>query len=115
MEARDIEPNLTFAKPKLIYLPEPKKPKPKGLLSSAEPEQGVVELKFLVKTNGRIAKMETVRSEPPKQMEFQIRRSLREAVFRPAFFEGIPVKNHPHTFVYEYDYFPSENSPDPTP
>ena len=59
--------------------------------------------------------METVRSEPPKQMEFQIRRSLREAVFRPAFFEGIPVKNYPHTFVYEYDYFPSENLPDPTP
>ena len=115
MEARNIDPNLTFAKPKLIYLPEPKTPKPKGLLSSAEPEKGVVELKFLVKTNGRIAKMETVRSEPPKQMEFQIRRSLRDAVFRPAFFEGIPVKNYPHTFVYEYDYFPSEDLPDPIP
>ena len=115
MEARNIDPNLTFAIPKLIYLPEPKEPRRPESMQSVEPKQGLVELKFLVKTNGRIAKMETIKTEPPKLMEFQIRRSLREAVFRPAFFEGIPVKNYPHTFVYEYDYFPPENLPGSTP
>ena len=115
MEARNIDPNLTFAIPKLIYLPEPKEPRRPESIQSVEPEQGLVELKFLVKTNGRIAKMETIKTEPPKLMEFQIRRSLREAVFRPAFFEGIPVKNYPHTFVYEYDYFPYENLPGSSP
>ena len=115
MEARKIDPNLTFEIPKLIYLPEPKEPRRPESMQSVEPKQGLVELKFLVKTNGRIAKMETIKTEPPKLMEFQIRRSLREAVFRPAFFEGIPVKNYPHTFVYEYDYFPSENLPGSSP
>ncbi|MFL2526466.1 MAG: hypothetical protein ACJ0Q3_03145 [Candidatus Azotimanducaceae bacterium] len=115
MEARNIDPNLTFEIPKLIYLPEPKEPRRPESMQSVEPAQGLVELKFLVKTNGRIAKMETIKTEPPKLMEFQIRRSLREAVFRPAFFEGIPVKNYPHTFVYEYDYFPSENLPGSSP
>ena len=115
MEARNIDPSLTFAIPKLIYLPAPKERRRSESLQSVDPEQGLVELKFLVKTNGRIAKLETIRTEPPKLMEFQIRRSLREAVFRPAFFEGIPVKNYPHTFVYEYDYFPSENLPGSSP
>ena len=115
MEARNIDPSLTFAIPKLIYLPAPKERRRSESLQSVDPEQGLVELKFLVKTNGRIAKLKTIRTEPPKLMEFQIRRSLREAVFRPAFFEGIPVKNYPHTFVYEYDYFPSENLPGSSP
>ena len=115
MESRGIDPNVTFSKPNLLYLPEPKTPEPPGLALAVEVKKGIVEVKFLVKTNGRVAALETVRTEPPKLMEFKIRRSLRNSVFRPAFFEGIPVKNYPYTFVYKYDYFPSENLADPTP
>ncbi len=115
MEERGIDPNDTFSRPSLLYLPKPKKPRPLRVAPMVDLKKGIVELKFVIKTNGRITKMETISAEPPKLMEFKIRRSLREAVFRPAFFEGIPIKDYPHTFTYEYDYFPSENLPDKTP
>ena len=107
MKTRGADPDQVFGEPSLIYLPEPKQLTPPPLAQRLDPKRGFVELGFLVKTNGRIAKMETVNAEPPKLMEFQIRRSLREAVFRPAFFEGLPVKNYPYKYTYEFDYFPS--------
>ena len=110
IELRGVDPNETFETPFLIYLPEPKQPRSPPATGRLEQERGFVELEFLVKTNGRIAKMKTLAAEPPKLMEFQVRRSLREAVFRPAFYEGLPVKNYPHKFTYEFDYFPAANT-----
>jgi tetratricopeptide (TPR) repeat protein len=107
MEARGIDPTQIFGEPFLVYLPEPKQPTPPPIAERLDPKKGFVELDFLVKTNGRIAKLQTIEAEPPKLMEFQIRRSLREAVFRPAFFEGLPVKNYLYKYTYEFDYFPS--------
>ncbi len=109
MKARGANPNQMFGEPSLVYLPEPKRLTPPPLAQRLDPQKGFVELEFLVKTNGRISKMQTVNAEPPKLMEFQIRRSLREAVFRPAFFEGLPIKNYPHKYTYEFDYFPSSS------
>ena len=113
MEIRGDDPSEIFGEPSLVYLPEPKPPTVPPIAQRLSPQKGFVELKFLVKTNGRIAKMQTVSAEPPKLMEFQIRRSLREAVFRPAFFEGLPIKNHPHQYTYEFDYFPSMSATSP--
>ena len=110
IELRGVDPNETFETPFLIYLPEPKQPRSPPTTGRLEQERGFVELEFLVKTNGRIAKMKTLAAEPPKLMEFQVRRSLREAVFRPAFYEGLPIKNYPHKFTYEFDYFPAANT-----
>ena len=64
-------------------------------------------LEFEVTPGGRIRKLRTVHSHPPKMMEFQIRRSMRQAVFRPHLLDGVPQTVVGHTYTYEFPYFPS--------
>ena len=66
-------------------------------------------LRFQVTSTGRIKKLKTVHTHPPKMMEFQIRRSMRLAVFRPSFIEGLPQTVDDHTYTYECPYFPSSS------
>ena len=109
MQSSGLRPQDTFGEPTLIYFPEPKQPSPPPAKQRLTQDKGFVELGFMVKQNGRISRMQTLKTQPEKMMEFQVRRSMREAVFRPAFVDGRVAQSHPHTYTYEFDYFPSSN------
>ena len=55
---------------------------------------------------GRIRALKTVASEPPKLMDFRVRRSMRVARYRPQYVEGEAVLAEAHTFTYRFPYFP---------
>lgn len=95
-----------FAKPTLLYLPRPHDPKPPPVSKRLAPITGVVTLQFDVATSGRIRKLKTVESNPPKLMDFRVRRSMRLAVFRPSLIEGVPVTMEAQTYSHEFEYFP---------
>ena len=95
-----------FAKPALVYLPQPHDPKPPPASQRDQRTTGVVTLQFDVATSGRIRKLKTLESEPPKLMDFRVRRSMRLAVFRPKLVDGVPVVAETQTYSHEFDYFP---------
>ena len=95
-----------FATPTLVYLPKPHNPRPPPATRRLEKIKGRVILGFDVATTGRVRKLATVDSVPPKLMDFRVRRSMRLAVFRPSLLEGVPVVAESQTYTYEFDYFP---------
>lgn len=107
MTALGENPNELFGAPTLIYLPEPRPPTPPSPALRLEEEQGVVTLQMQVLESGRIKKLKTIHSHPPKLMDFQIRRSMRLAVFRPLLTDGVAQTVDDFTYTYEFPYFPS--------
>ena len=71
-------------------------------------EEGVVELGFAVSRTGRVRDLKTLRSEPPRLMDFRVRRSMRVAVFRPRLDAGAPSFVEDQTFAYTYPYYPAQ-------
>ena len=117
MAALGENPMEMFGSPTLIYLPAPRPPSPPTLSRRLVEEQGVVTLQFQVTQAGRIKNLKTVHSHPPKMMDFQIRRSMRLAVFRPSLTDGRAQTVDNYTYTYEFPYFPSAPAkapPEPT-
>jgi hypothetical protein len=74
-------------------------------------------LQFQVTQAGRIKNLKTIHSHPPKMMDFQIRRSMRLAVFRPSLTDGRAQTVDNYTYTYEFPYLPSAPAkapPEPT-
>jgi TonB family protein len=107
MAATGQNPMELFGSPTLIYFPEPRPPRPPAGSAGLNQEQGMVTLSFQVTPEGRIKRMRTVHTHPPKMMEFQVRRSMRLAVFRPSLVEGLPQAVDEYTYTYEFPFFPS--------
>ena len=106
MLANQQDAAVFFAKPKLIYLPKPHDPRPPTATGQVQRVEGRVTLGFNVATSGRVRKLTTLESIPPKLMDFRVRRSVRQAVFRPSLLEGVPVAADSQTYTYAFDYFP---------
>ena len=121
MANRGKDAALFFSSPALIYLPLPHDPKPPTVTRGTQRTDGVVTLQFNVAPSGRIRKLKTVMSEPPKLMDFRVRRSMRQAVFRPKLVEGVAVFAESQTYSHQFEYFPMRSStqdpvaPDPVP
>lgn len=97
----------TFAAPSALYLPLPKPPK--GRRSAPQPandgaHNGVVELSVDINERGVVSRIDTIRSEPPDLMDFKVRRSVKQARYRPVFdgdaLQGANDVRVTHTFVY---------------
>ena len=97
----------TFAAPSALYLPLPKPPK--GRRSAPQPadgaaHNGVVELSVDINERGVVSRIDTIRSEPPDLMDFKVRRSVKQARYRPVFdgdtLRGANDVRVTHTFVY---------------
>ena len=97
----------TFAAPSALYLPLPKPPK--GRRSAPQPadgtaHNGVVELSVDINERGVVSRIDTIRSEPPDLMDFKVRRSVKQARYRPVFdgdtLQGADDVRVTHTFVY---------------
>ena len=105
MSEHSLRPEDLFAEPTLLYFPKPENPR-RGTRSAKTPQEGRVSLSFNVNEHGRVRYLRTVDSEPPKLMDFRVRRSMRVARFRPQYVEGKAVVAESQTFTYQFPYFP---------
>ena len=96
-----------FADPILLYFPVPENPRPPPATDRAEKTMGHVTLSFGVGTSGRIRSLATADSQPPKLMDFRVRRSMRSAIFRPRLVDGEPIVAEDQTYTHEFEYFPT--------
>ncbi|MFQ3364693.1 MAG: hypothetical protein ACI883_001671 [Candidatus Azotimanducaceae bacterium] len=94
-------------RPHLLYFPKPQKLKPPPLQDRLDMATGSITLEFSVEKNGRIRGLNTVAFEPNDAMEFHTRRSMRQAIYRPALFDGQAQVTPKHTYIHTYQYFPS--------
>lgn len=99
-----------FSAPVMIYFPRPENPRPPPRSKRGESATGHVALDFTVNRIGRVRDMKTSSSQPPRLMDFRVRRSMRAAIYRPAFESGTPVLAPDQTYRYEYLYFPREEN-----
>ena len=94
-----------FAKPKLLHLPLPRAPKrPSGRVGMEE-SSGFVEVAFRVSPTGGVQKMRVLASEPEGMMDFSVRRSLRNARYRPVLIDGQTAAFEQETYRHEFSYF----------
>ena len=109
MNAAGRDADTLFATPTLLYLPKPHDPQPPNR-GARNKTAGLVKLEFNVAPSGRIRQLKTLESQPPKLMDFRVRRSMRQAVFRPKLVEGVAVTAEAQTYVHNFDYFPRFNA-----
>ena len=90
---------------------------PKIIPAKAPPEEdrlpqevGFVKLSFDVRSNGRVKKIKTISTSTGSNMVFKVRKSIRDAVFRPALMDGAPVAFENFEYLYQYPFFPSRSS-----
>jgi TonB family protein len=98
-------PEEFFATPAMLYFPRPDNPRSPPARDRAEITEGLVSLGFTVTSNGHVRTLKTLESEPPKLMDFRVRRSMRIAKFRPRYVEGQPVSAEDQTFTYRFPYY----------
>ena len=100
-----------FADPALLYFPRPENPKPPAATQRDSKQTGRVKLQFDITPSGRIRRLETLESQPPKLMDFRVRRSMRSALYRPRLIAGTPVEVEAQTYTHEFTYFPRKEPP----
>ena len=109
-----VDAEAYFAKPKLLHMPLPKDPKPpsgrRALAGKENP--GFVEVAFRVSPTGGVQNMQVVASEPKGMMDFSVRRSLRNARYRPALVDGRTTAFEQETYRHEFSYFVREEDAD---
>lgn len=102
-----------LATPEMLYFPLPP-PLPLPPIDKREsPEAGHVTVSYTVTQSGEVHDLATVETVPNDLMEFRVRRSMREARFRPALQDGKLIASAPQSYTYEYQYFPKTASNEP--
>ncbi len=102
-----------LASPQMLYFPLPPPLPQPPVDKRGAPEAGHVTVSYTVTENGAVHDLNTVETAPDDLMEFRVRRSMREARFRPALIEGKLVASQSQSYTYEYQYFPKtiDNEP----
>ncbi len=101
-----------FAKPKLLYLPVPKKPRPPPASQRAEETTGFVEVAFQISPTGNVQGVKVLESEPEGMMDLAVRRSLRSARYRPAMTDGKATPFAGAVYRHAFTYFPRTETDD---
>ena len=101
-----------FAEPVLLHFAAPKDPRPPPAGEREEQTAGFVEVQFQVSPNGSVRNMEVVASEPEGLMDFPVRRSLRNARYRPAMTDGKAAPFEGVIYRHEFNYFPRSEKTD---
>ena len=116
MAETGFDPAKQFEEPKMIYFPVPEDPKAPPPGKRGNRSSGLVTVGFDISAQGRVRNLKTLDSQPPKMMDFRVRRSMRSAMYRPILVEGVPVETADHQFTHRYTYYPksSEQAPDKT-
>ena len=106
-------PEEFFATPAVLYFPRPDNPRSPPSGDRAQITEGMISLGFTVTPNGHVRTLKTLASEPPKLMDFRVRRSMRIAKFRPRYVEGQAVAAEDQTFTYRFPYYVVKDSTPP--
>ena len=101
----DVDADGYFAKPKLLHIPLPRDPKPPPVKRRGEQSTGFVKVGFGVSPTGGVQSMAVLASEPKGLMDFPVRRSLRNARYRPALVDGQTALYESETYRHEFKYF----------
>ena len=104
------ELKIDLTNPQLLYLPAPQNLKPPPAADRLPVETGSITLEFSIHKNGRIRGLETIDFAPNNAIEFHARRSMRQAIYRPAMVEGKATVTPAHRYVHTYPYFPSRKA-----
>ncbi len=104
------ELKLDLDNPQLLYLPVPQNLKPTPAPDRLAIETGSITLGFSIQKNGRIRGLKTLAFEPDEAIEFHARRSMRQAIYRPAMIAGEASVTPAHRYVHTYQYFPSRKA-----
>lgn len=105
-EARQLD----LSQPTLLLSPRVALPRPPSLSDRLPQEMGFVRLSLDVRRSGRVRNMVTVEASPDDKMVFKVRKSMREAVFRPALAAGETIITPAYAFTYQYPFFPSRTA-----
>ena len=100
-----------FAEPVLLHFPRPPSPRPPALPKRGDEQTGFVAVTFNVSPTGAVRKLKTLEVDGPKSMNFRVRRSMREAIFRPRMEDGSVAPTEEHTFRYQFSYFAERGVP----
>ena len=95
-----------FANPELLHFPAPPPPSLPPIDERESPETGRVTVSYTITVNGEVHDLDTVETVPKNMMEFRVRRSMRDARFRPPLLEGKLIASESQSFTYEYQHYP---------
>ena len=98
---------LDLSQPALLLSPRVILPKPPSFTDRLPQEVGFVRLSLDVQKSGRVRNMVTTEAFPDDKMVFKVRKSTRDAVFRPALANGDTIITPAYDFTYQYPFFPS--------
>lgn len=98
---------LDLSQPALLLSPRVTLPKPPSFTDRLPQEVGFVKLSLDVQKSGRVRNMVTTEAFPDDKMVFKVRKSTREAVFRPALANGETIITPAYEFTYQYPFLPS--------
>ncbi|MEM7220530.1 MAG: energy transducer TonB [Pseudomonadota bacterium] len=110
----NTDPTALLGKPVLVYLPKPGGPKlPEGTRSS-QLRRGYVEVSYDIDARGQVKRLRTLASEPRGLMEYNVRRSIAIARYRPRVVDGLPQATQAATYRHEFRYLPrAKDTPEP--
>jgi tetratricopeptide (TPR) repeat protein len=110
------DPASYFARPKLLYMPDPGLPRRNGTGVEGESLPGYVEVVYDVTTMGEVRNLDTVAADPPDLMEIRVRRAVRMSRYRPALVDGVAVPQTGVTHRHEFRYWAEpEDEPEDQP
>jgi TonB family protein len=102
-----------LASPELLHFPTPPPLSLPPIDERESPETGHVTVSYTITEKGEVHDLATVETVPKKLMEFRVRRSMREARFRPPMHEGKLIASDRQSFTYEFQYYPKPISSEP--
>ena len=102
-----------LATPELLHFPAPPPPSLPPVDKRESPQTGHVTVSYTITPNGDVHDLATVETEPKDLMEFRVRRSMRDARFRPPMLEGKLIASDTQSFTYEFQYYPKPVSNEP--
>jgi len=102
-----------LATPELLHFPAPPPPTLPPIDKRDSPQNGHVTVSYTITEKGDVHDLSTVETEPKDMMEFRVRRSMREARFRPPMLEGKLIAAENQSFTYEFQYYPKPVNNEP--
>ena len=98
-----VEDNML--KPKILYKPVPGDPEASESLKFPYRLEGRIELTLTVTERGKTKKIDEVHSDPGNLLERATKQGAQNAIYRPAFVDGVATETELVNFVHSFPYY----------